>query len=779
MNNSSTMEFSIIGKFIIFVIVFFINGEMAICQYVNPTFSGAQSSGFGESGAQLAGPLGGILNPSSLFINKPRININFITGVYSDYLLFYPTIKNISISIPFIKQTLSMRGYYGIPQENNLRNYSSNNIFGTYNKAYTGGQKHIGASLSYRLPLNKFLRKRNYFDVRVGADVARFWGSLSPQKLNSIENDYWVSHFSGKAGYRYKIGSLLYIRYSPVYHWIFSSTFQGSIDNSFSIKEFDYYNFSWGLKYYLFDGNTKSIQLGFEIENLNQKSTRKIGVGIKYNLTDKVLNSFQGGVFTTPKNAYHPKYKDQTLVWYSMGFTKTIRDWVLALSLSDALNLKLSHLDQPSSDIAKILSISLSVPFPVNKIPKLMPAFNATPEFVDLSYKKRKLVIGKEDTITLYLQYLGDEKLVNPKVFFNIEPTTGIVLLEQFIELKSLQHLDFIPLTLPIKAVPGIPSNDYFLTASLTYGNDHFIKKQINIKTTEPRLDIIANVTNKTRYWLFETPGSYILELLIENFGNAQSDSLKVNLPEELLELGLVEKTTYTLTNIKPNTTRKLRIEFKTTRNDLPPKIPITILFEENNGFSPLPLHADFVILNKSLVAFAEIKQDPFLTQFKDFDKFYILLSPDWEELKIIQTETTLEMIHDPNFPGKIVIGPTHDLTTLLAIRFTLDNITNKYEIIGLKGHNTVPIKRYFFMIENEKEAQQTLNEFSILSYYPDLMQSNKLLIGPFKDLKVLLNLEGFIKEYFKYYQIVSRYPNQVDLQNKAATKFISVINND
>jgi len=745
-------------------ILFFMFIQLSLWgQYVNPNYGGAQSSGFGEVGAQLAGPQGGVLNPATLFLNRARIGFSLNTGVFSDYLLYFPTVKDLSFSLPVYKNEFALRFYYGIQQDNDLRNYNNYNFLGSYSSIYKGGKRRIGISSVYRLPLNTFINKWNYFDLRLGLDISRFWGNLLHTDSKTESNNYWVSPTSSGAGFSFKTGSLLIFRYTAKYQWLFSSVFQGTVFG-WSRKEFDFYNLGVGLKYFLGDASQKNIQFGFEIENITELSTRKVGAGIRYNFTERDQNSVQGGVFISSKNSYNPDYRNRFLAWYTLGFTKTVYNWIMAFSLSDALNLNLSSLNPPSKDIAKVISLSLSIPFPPRKFTKVIPVVVSDPEFFDLSLQKRRLMIGKEDTLSLFLQYFGQEELPNPKIFFNIEPKVGIVLQEPYVELPTLTHLDFKEIRIPVRAIPGVPANNYSITSSLTYGNDNYIMKRIELETTEPALDVSANINNHSRYWLFETPGSYILELNIENYGTSNSDSLEVTLPESFVERGLLRKNVYVVKNIRPKSKRRLRIEFKTLNENLPPKMPISITFKESNGFDPLPIHADFVIINKSLVSFSEIKKDPFNERFRQFEDFYILITPDWNAIKRIAENTTFDLREDPNFPGKIVVGPFTDLERVLSLRYTLDNIYNNYELVALKNHKSIPLMRYFFMIGNSQETLHTLNNFPILSYFTDRTQPRKILIGPFQNMKTMMELEEFIATFFKDYQVVSRYPNQVEI---------------
>ena len=734
--------------------------ENSFGQYINPPYGGTESTGFGEVGTQLAGPINGILNPSTLLTYTPRFNVSLASGIYSNYYLFLPTAKDISINIPIIKQTLCWRGYYGIPRDNTLRN----SLLHSYSRAYLGGKKFVGTSLAYRLPLNKLLTKWNYFDLRLGTDIAWYQGKLAIKNPYPDSNSYWVSRTTYTSGARLRFGSLLHIRYTSAYYWILATTLQGSTSHGFSKKRLDFLTWSAGFKYFFGDERAKSIQTGFEVENNRDQSVNKIGIGLKYNFTETENNSIQVGMFTTPKNAYNPLYQNKRLYWYSLGFTKTVKDWLFALSIADALNLKLSKLNPPFSDIAKIVTVSLSIPFSIYNVPQLNPEFNATPELIDFSAKKRRLLIGKQDTLDLYLQYLGEQNLTNPKIFFNIEPPTGILLKKQYIELDEIRNKDFIPLQIPIKAIPDTPSNTYLLTASLTYGNNDLVTKQLTIQTVEPLLDVEAKVSSQTQYWFWEIPGLYNLKLVIDNYGEVTSDSLRVILSDNLTTLGLVDQSVYAVTDIKPHTKKELYIEFRATEGDLPPRIPITIYFEESHGFNPLPIHADLAIVNKTMVIYSEKQKDPFLTNFKEIDKFYIVLSPEWPELKQLSEKTTINLTRNSNFPGKIVIGPVGELTQLLALQSTLSNYSDNYEIVALKGHRVIPIKRYFFMVEKNESTQRILDEIAILPSYSDLLISNKILIGPFQELKSILDLEPFIKEYFKFYQIVTRYPNQVDL---------------
>lgn len=759
----------LITIFTIFLIVVLLNCKFHLsAQYVNPNYGGPLSSGFGESGAQLSGPFSGILNPASLFFYRPRVNLSISTGVFSDYLLFFPTLKDLSLLYPIQKQKTALRLYFGIPKDNNLRKYSDRIPLGNYEGSYTGGQRYIGASIVYRPPLNRLLTRRNYFDLRIGLDVAKSWGIVSSWMKNNVsKGDFWVDSYEPGSWYHLRVGSLLMFRRAIKFQLALSTVFQSSIATDFSRRAFEFYNLGFGVKYFLSQQNSKNIHVGIEVENPTDISLRKVGLGIQYNFTNMELNSVEGGVFTYPKNVYDIRYNKKPLFWYTLGFAKTIHNWIITFSLSDALNLDLSSRTPPSKDIAKIISVGLSIPLTKRIIPIARSSINSTVEFLDLNFNKRKILIGKGDTLSFFIQHIGEDPVENPKIYFNVEPKTGIVLLDPYIELPDLKNKDFMCIDLPIRSIAGIPGDNFTITANLAYGRNNTVVKHLEIETTEPILEVITHLTGQKRYWFFEIPGSYILELYIKNYGNHTSDSLTIYLPNKFVELGFVSNSEYHIGPIKPNSSKKVKITLNTSQDNFPPKMPITINFREGNGFDPFPIYADFIMWSTTQISLTESWHDPFINNFKGFEKFYAILNLEWQELQKLKSESTFILREDPNFPGKLVIGPYENIYDILAIRYTLDMLSQNYELVALEKHRFTPLKRYFYIIENTTENKQILAEINRLPYYQDVQQSSKLLIGPFYTIKTIDNLEVLIQEFFSYYQVVTRYPNQVVLEEK------------
>lgn len=744
---------------LIFVICFFSSTLWA--QYYNPFFGGAGNSGYGEAGTHLSGPIYGIYNPATLYLDYPRINQSVTTGQFSDFYLFFPTIKDLSLGIPVIPNSLFIRAYYGKPLENNLRYRLKSGWIHNPDIYYQAGNKRAGLSVAYKIPLTQLLPRGHFFDVRLGLDMAEYWGTsiFRTHEPDSVLNGFWVKTDRGDHGVTGRFGSLI--------HFINGSRYQfslGTVLSAFYSMQtrhigYDRYAFSLGIKYSLKTGS--SIRFGAETENYFTYYKQKLSFGAQYNFSDFPLNSFQFGVFKYPKNIRNIQYRNQPGYWYTIGFTKSFHNWIICASLSDPINLSLSHKSPPSSDVAKILSFTVSVPLN-GKILHKKKEKSLFPEFIDLSLGNREIVIGKKDTLKFYLKLFGRDSLVNPRVFFNVEPKKGMIINSPFIQLPTMHPLDMIAVEVPITAVAGLEASDYDIAASLTYGNDQIMVKNFRVQTVKPQIDVVYEFNAETRYILFPVPGSYILTLKFTNYGNYKSDSLTVNLSDEMLAYGLVEKSQFVLKDIQPNMTKLLKIYLNSVSDTLPPKIPVTFRFTESNGFDPLPIHSEIVIIDKNKISINQVKRDPFLSNFADFNEFYIVFKPSWDTVKRIKKETRFKLSENSKFPGKLVMGPFSRLEVVLAYQQSIQTFISDYEIVAVNKSRLNPVLRYFYSISNTDESKRKLKELSIDFVHADRQNPSLLLIGPFINLNTILELEDFMEEFFPEANVVSRYPNQV-----------------
>jgi len=746
----------IINKFI-FTSIFI---EIICAQYLNPYFGGAGNSGYGESGAHLSGPIYGIYNPASLYINYPRVNQSVTTGQFSDFLLLYPTIKDLSISYPVIANSLFLRAYYGKPINNDLRYKYGPDWLRNPQKYYKGGEQHLGLSLAYKIPMSQLFTRGNFFDIRLGVDIAEYWGTIIFNSRNSDDelNNFWLRSFHENYGLSAKIGTLVKFQRSIKYQWTLGTVISSKYPAQTRDIEFDIYSISFGLKRI---SHRKSIQTGIEAENIFTNYKRKIGVGLQYNFTNYPINSIQMGLYQYPKNTQNDIYRNQPAYWYTIGFTRSIKDWIISASISDELNLNLSRKTPPSSDISKIISISLSIPFKNKKL-QMKKNKDVYPEFLDLSIRKREIVIGKEDTLQFYLKLFGKDSLSHPRVFFNVEPKKGIIINTPYIALPTMHHLDMYEVDVPITAVSGLSAGSYDIAASLTYGIDQVLVKNFQINTVNPQIDVVSEFGSETRYILFPVPGSYIMTLKFTNFGNYKSDSLAIDLSDEFSKYGLIENTHFVVKDIKPNTSKSLKINLNSVSDTLPPRIPVTFRFTESNGFDPLPIHSEIVIIDKNRISINQIENDPFLNNFSNFQEFYYVIRPDWDVVKSITKNTNLELNENPKFPGKLVFGPYSQLDVALAYEQTISSYVSGYEIVAVNDNQTIPIVRYFFSVSKTNDIKRKLEELDITFVHIDRQNPSLLLIGPFINLKTILELKDFINEFFPDAEVVSRYPNQV-----------------
>ncbi|MBU4446448.1 hypothetical protein KJ656_15430, partial [bacterium] len=69
-------------------------------QFINPPYAGTVSDAHGYVGSLGVGTSYGYLNPAGGFSLYPTVSLGIYTGLYSDWILYYPTIKNISIRFP-------------------------------------------------------------------------------------------------------------------------------------------------------------------------------------------------------------------------------------------------------------------------------------------------------------------------------------------------------------------------------------------------------------------------------------------------------------------------------------------------------------------------------------------------------------------------------------------------------------------------------------------------------------------------------------------------------
>ena len=594
-------------------------------QYINPEFGGAVATGFGEVGGQVLGQYSGLYNPATLNPNIGRINFSVLTGQYSDYLLYYPTLKDISISYPLIKRQLAFQIHYGRSRDNSMRYFRGGTWYKNPLYGYNGGRKSFGFTARYRPPLNQWFHKSNLFNLSIGFDVSRVWGQLANSNRNN-NSDFWLNSVKYLNGANIAFGTYVKLDFSARFKLLFSTVVQGGIADNLNNKWLDFYSLGFGFLYRPTNQSNNSLQMGLEVENVHLLQKRKLGMGLKYNFTNHVENSLQCGIYTYPKNYENSTYRNHQVYWYTFGFTKSLSSAIFALSLSDAINIDLSKQGINSSDIAKVVSLSVSVPIPditksgINKPVK-------SPEFVDIRLTNRRIVLGQTDTLSFVLQYFGNDDFDINNVYFNVTPKTGLILLVPFTTIPVLRHNDVFEIKIPFHAISSQPLKDYTIYANLTYDNNKSIRKEFAITSVKPIINVSTSLGNLHRYFLFPVPGSYILEFNFRNDGTTKCDSLEIELSRNLLELGFIDTNLYQVNSIKPGTTKSIKISMNTTRSNLPPRIPVTITFKESMGFDPLPIHADIVIIDKSKVAYSEDKKDPFISEFVEFDSFYVVLN--------------------------------------------------------------------------------------------------------------------------------------------------------
>jgi len=744
-------------QFFIFYLVF----NLLLGQYFNPYYGGAANSGFGESGGVLSGPIYGIKNPASLFVFHPRINQSVMTGQFSDFYLFIPTVKDVSVELPMYHNTIFLRGYYGQPSTNNLRFGLDHFWTNRPNTYYKLNSKRIGLSIAYEAPMTRIIKRAQYFDLRLGLDISQYWESLTFRNKNSQTqlSRYWLTSLPSDHGITAKVGSIVYISFNPKYQLSLGTVLSKKYSMGRNKLIFDQYSISLGYRQKLY--HRKSLQLGIEAENFHKKIPQKLGIGFQYNFTDYSLNSLQFGFYQYPENIYNKYYKNKNTYWSTIGFTKSIHNLIISGNISDPVNLSLSNLSPPSSDFAKIISFTISVPldrFPITK--KIEQKLY--PEFLDFSTNERKIVIGNIDTLRFYLKLNGVDSLISPRVYFNVKPKKGILISKPFVQIKTMYPSDIAEISVPFSAVSGMDANKYNISASLNFGTDQIIYKEFKIKTVKPQIDVISKFGSTERYIIFPIPGSYNLTLSFTNYGNYKSDSIIIEPSPNLIQYGLIDKTEYLVKNLLPGKTKNIIINFSSISDSLPPKIPFTLKFIEKNGFDPLPIHSEIVVIDKNAISFNEIQNDPFLTNFSGYHEFYFVLNPKWEDIQKIGKNTKLNMKEDPRFPGKLLIGPYVDVNIILAYDQTIKNFTNNYSIVAVKNFITQPVIRYFVSIANTDETRRKLKELGLELFYKDRQNPSLILIGPFINLKSIINLEAFFKEFFPKAGVVGRYPNQI-----------------
>jgi len=712
-------------------------------QYVNPPYAGSRGDGQGNVGTLGAGYLFGHLNPAGCFADFLTFNYSFYTGIYSDWILFPPTIKNFSIRYPVWANRITISGVYGMSDDNELYFSPYRYIWGN-EKLGSYYRNDIGLILSYHIPLSKLTDK---LDCYSGLSIKRYWRWWASNRM--LGTDYG-------GGINARTGVYFELKVSANLRFASSIIFQ---PNSFPWGA--YYSFpglcggGMGATYYLDLEKNHYVNVSGELilpNNWDLSKTFKFGYGLSYHLPTVKERSIQLGVFSYP---YQPYQIYSPVYWTTIGFTYELKYFIVSLAWLDAFNLDKGYKDK--SDVAKIISASVDIPIKKNIFSKKKSDEKIS--FYYPKYKKPKTRTGTVDTLSYYVINNSSVSLNSIYVYANILQSRGMILKKTIFPIQNIEPGKFKLLEIPIEALKGYPSKEYKIKLECSPNPESIITKLFPIQTVAPLLTVKVRGLPHLQNLVYHTPGVARIRVEVTNNGNALAESLMVILPNEL-EKYLIKKQAI-IPIIKPQKTEY--VDFVLVFGKQTGSIPLTVNFNEKNGFTPPSYHTTLNLLSSEVVDAALKDIDPFCNSYSDYQEFYIFLKADFSKLSAL--EMILGNLKPCNyFPGYLKHGPYTTLMEAYENYLSLFSLQiDQSDVFVVRNGSAEPVSRYFISLPNEEINRQKAIDMRILNLYSSKLDAKVLLLGPFKDLLEIKSISEYILINFEGFDIQRLYPMEVN----------------
>lgn len=734
-------------KIVICTVILF-SPILLFSQFVNPPYAGTTSDAHGNVGSMSAGTSYGYLNPAGGFSLYPTVSLGIYTGLYSDWILYYPTIKNISIRFPILINRLCLSASYGTPDDNRLKYAPNRNVFGMGKILNAYYKKEMSVSIAIHPPLKKYFNK---LDVYLGTRVIRYWRSYAS---SSTLNDY---------GYGYIVRTGIFIDYSVFKKnkILLSGVVQPNSIPGFGYSAYPgFYGGAAGITHYLNLEKNEYLNLSGEIlmPLWNESKISKLSAGLKYHFPTLRNNTIQCGIYSYSVDPYH-QYKP--VYWTTVGLSYEFKYFAFSIAMMDAINLNTAYREE--NDTGKIFSFSFDVPLKFKFVEKLSLGQRKQPIFKYFKYRSKPIKIGESDSIEVFVKNDGIDTLKSAQIFTNVLPQNGVFLPERIINTGDLLAGEIKKVEIPIEAVQGYLTQEYLLKAECFYSPEASNSIEIPIHTIEPVLNVTLKMKPYKQLLVGHIPGIFLITVTIHNSGNMAAKNVGVNFPEELKKKGIIKKTHIVIAEIYPGAVESVdyTLEFQDTLRSL--TLPIKITFEEENGYAPEPYYTSIQLLNRGTLDRQLIQIDQFTNSFSEIKKYFIVLDGSLQDLEKLPRN----IHYDSHFPGKIVIGPYSSFEEVYSNHVTVSQISESAEIYGINNSKVEKIDRYFLSVEKNDINIEKLTDLEIVSIYQSTLDSGVLLVGPFKSVLHLCPLLSFFERNFKHVVIQKQFPNEVELLHK------------
>jgi len=743
--------------------VLVVNSTLA--QYTNPPFSGSKGDGMGGIGTLGAGNLFGYLNPAGCLADYLTFNYSAYTGVYSDWILFPPTMKNLSIRYPVVSNVLTISGMYGMADDNELYLSANRDLWGN-EKLNTYYRYDMGINISYQLPVSKYTDK---LEVYSGIGIKKYWRWWASNSMKGID-------YGG--GISFRTGLLLNLRVNPKLTLATALVLQ---PNSLPWGPYNtfpgFYGGGIGFNYYF--NLEKNHYLNFSSEMIlpydwNISKSFKIGGGISYHFPSIRERSIQLGIFSYP---YDPTASYLPVYWTTIGFTYEMKYFTISTAWMDAFNLDLGY--RSRSDVGKIISFSVDIPIRNQKLKKLRLGNSRRVRFYNPKYLPQRVKIGEMTSATIYLQNCSIDTLASGYIYANILPNDGMVLHNKMIPINKLSPGEIKKIDIPFESIKNYHSQYYTLKTEYVISSDNTQTKNIGIHTIEPILSASLRIRPYKQFLVVPTPGCVIISVCVNNSGNVRSDSLQIVFPEEFKDRGFMIETKKIIPVIRPGRTETvdfiLNFIDQTRPGDNDMELPISVTFKEKNGYEPSPYYTTLHMINRKLIDTELLESDPFINNFKDFLQFYVVFDITAEQYHDLKTNTHYHIDVNANFPGKLCIGPYETLAESYENYLSLINKVKGIDIYAVNRNRVESISRFFISVPNITENVEKIRDielypiFSSAHKYQSFFEMNKILIGPFRNLIQTDSALEFIDKHIANTRVITCFPNEVRLFTERA----------
>lgn len=720
-------------------------------QYINPPFAGTTSDGQGGVGTVGVGSNYGFLNPAGCFSDHINLNFSTYTGLYSDWILYFPTIKNISLRYPIITNRLCVGLSYGIPVDNFLRYDPSRRIIGSGPNLRTYKRSTYSFKIAYHPPILKYFDK---LDLFLGTNISYYWRTTNPDQI--INDDFGLGAYArGGAIIEYRCSSHLRIKLSGLLQpnskaLSTKSTYPG------------YYGGGMGFKYIFNKRLGNYLEIGGELLMpfwYNSKAMKMSG-GVTYRFRADKNSSLQLGVFSypfDPINSYNPIY------WSSWGFTYDFKYFTASIAFMDAINLKDEYLER--ADIAKVISFSLNVPLRYKLFDKTTFGIKQQPLFYYPSYTNKSIKIGQIDTLSFFIENQGIKTLPSTIVYTNVVEKEGLLIKDKVLDIGDLKPKELRQVNVPLESLTEYPSQEFTIRAECAYMTDKSIVKYLKVNTVRPILNLSVEMKPHRQFLVVPVPGVSVMKIILHNSGNLSADSIWVILPEKLKEDQIIEENKYFIKHLTPGQKKEFRVLFSFRDNLKTDKIPMTINVKEKNGYEPLPYYTSINLINRGYADQNSISEDVFNQDvIMKFNDYYIVCNPEYEQLKPLFISTGYNVQSNNHFPGKIAIGPYDSYHRVYDLYNSLKVQIEDACIYGIYNAKVEPLSRYFISVAASEATKDKLADIGLFKIYTSTFETGTYLVGPFEAMTQIGLIYEFFEKNFQDIKVVNHLPNEVAL---------------